>query len=136
MNNLDNAIKGLQGALNDVTSQIRVLQKEGARIEKALNTLTGGRDVAAITGVNASTNKGKKLDYPDGKEMRRRRDLVNLWLDTGDSTYPSDFMAASGEPVEMTAKYRQLIQTVLRERREEAKNEHPTYDSPSGLPIR
>lgn len=130
MNNLDNAIKSLQGSLHDITSQLRTLEKERKRIERALGLLTGDRPVAKITGVK------QKLNYPDGLEMHRRRKLVDEWLDTlmpGEKASVIDFLMVSGEPQELQPKYRELIRRMQRERQEV---EHgSTDDGTSGLQV-
>lgn len=105
MNNLDTAVKSLQGSLRDIEGQQRVLEREHARIEKALGLLTNGRPVGQITGTGITRSRAP------GPELRRRRDVVAAFLGTTDRQVFTfdDFMRESEEPEELRVAYSGLF---------------------------
>lgn len=99
MNNLDNAVKSLEGALRDVTSQERALARERKRLEAAIRTLApkNGRPVGDITGVKIQRGK---VRYPDGEKMAARRAIMDGYvgaLQPGTPFTVDDFLTVTGE---------------------------------------
>lgn len=106
MNTLDAAIKGLRDTRHAVIAEQRQLEKRLRQLDTALKALGVSDDLPR--GVNG----GSKINYPLGPEQKRRRDVLDLYVETrqpGEEITGKQLVVDCGEPYSLIQSYRDLI---------------------------